>query len=346
MYKHSIFKFIGFSIALTALFLGCQPKNNEHLQIPEKSVFEHGITSEKKPWTHENFDDQKFTFALFSDLSGGERKGVFEVAVQQLNLLRPDMIINIGDLIDGEYDSLPQLIEQWESFDKRANKAKAPIFYVGGNHDLGSEELWEIWDNRYGQRYYHFVYKNVLFLVLNSEDNTPERMQEIAKIRTRAIERVKKEGMGVFPQTEYAALHEQKSGNIGNEQAAYFRNVIQKNPDVLHTFLFVHKAPWKKKEQNFSSIEQALKDREYTVFNGHVHAYGYEERLGHDYIRLATTGGMQFPEKGRSADHITLVTVDKSGVNIANILMAGILDKKGNIPNGGDTLCFEKALCN
>ena len=83
----------------------------------------------------------------------------------------------------------------------------------------------------------------------------------------------------------------------------------------------------------------------YTVFNGPVHTYKYIERLGRDYIRLATTGGIQFPEFGRSMDHVTLVTIDDQGVDIANLLLSGILDKTGHVPLGGDEVCFELASC-
>jgi predicted phosphodiesterase len=313
----------------------------------EKSTFHHQIPEGPKPWTHDQFDtsNDKFTFALFSDLTGNEREGIFNVAVAQLNLLRPDMIINVGDLIEGDHENIAELHEQWDSFDARAAKAKAPVFYVGGNHDLTGVDMWQVWDERYGQRYYHFIFKDVLFLVLNTEDNTPKRMDEITQIRARALARVKEEGWGVFSQTEYSKIHEQKAGNIGAEQSAYFQKVINENPKVLHTFLFMHKAPWKKEgEENFSAIEKAMSDRPYTVFNGHVHSYEHEERLGRDYIRLATTGGVQLPENGRSVDHVTLVTVDRNGVDIANLLMAGILDKTGKIPIGGDTLVFEKTV--
>lgn len=327
------------TILILMTVFSCKDKSGFQYQIPEGS----------KPWTHEQFDDseEKFTFAIFSDLTGSERPEIFKVAVAQLNLLRPEMIINVGDLIEGDHTNLDELNAQWESFDERANKARAPIFYVGGNHDLTGQEMWDVWDERYGKRYYHFVYKNVLFMVLNTEDNTPERMKKIRQIRLRAIERVKKEGWGIFSATEYSSIPEQKAGNIGPEQSAYFQAVIKANPAVLHTFLFMHKAAWKKEgEKNFAAIESALSDRPYTLFNGHVHAYAYEKRHGRDYIRLATTGGVQLPENGRSMDHVTLVTVDKKGVDIANVLMAGILDKTGHIPNGGDTLVFEKELEN
>ena len=76
----------------------------------------------------------------------------------------------------------------------------------------------------------------------------------------------------------------------------------------------------------FAAIEEALEGRPYTVFNGHVQAYEYEGRRGRDYIRLATTGGFHNSREGRAMDHVALVTVSERGVDIANLLMEGILD--------------------
>ena len=46
-----------------------------------------------------------------------------------------------------------------------------------------------------------------------------------------------------------------------------------------------------------------------------------------------------------SADHVTLVTVSKDGVDIANLKLSGIFDKTGRIPLDGDSLCFELVEC-
>ncbi len=311
-------------------------------------VFESGVKTDPRPWTHESFDagDDKFTFAVFADLSGGERDRVFEIAVAQLNLLRPELIMNVGDLIEGVSKDETALAAEWDSFDERAQAATAPIFYAGGNHDLTGELYQQVWEQRYGHRYYHFVYKNVLFLVLDTEDNTPERMQEIFELRNQAVAIYKSEGKEAFAKTEYANLPERTAGAISPEQAAYFESVIESHPDVRWTFLFMHKPAWQKDGENtFSSIETALANRPYTVFTGHVQAFGYEERNGRDHIRLSTTGGEQFPEIARSADQVALVTVDDAGVNIAQLLMSGILDKTGHIPLEGDNVCFEKAVC-
>jgi len=338
------FSRIAYISAIVCVVLGCTDPSTP----PGDPVFQHDVSGAVLPWTNADFDaaDDKFTFAVFSDLTGGERDGIFEIAVAQLNLLRPELIINVGDLVEGSTEDPVEAARQWDSFDQRAAKAKAPVFYVGGNHDLTGSFLQGVWDERYGRRYYHFVYKNVLFLVLDTEDNTPERMQEIFEARNRAIEAVKTEGMEAFERSEYSKMPEQTAGNISAEQSQYFQDVLATNPDVRWTFLFMHKAPWERQdEQSFAAIEQALSERPYTVFNGHVHAYEYLERHGRDYIRLATTGGVQFPDRGRSADHLVLVTISESGADIANLLMEGILDKTGHIPLGGDDVCFELAIC-
>ena len=333
-----------FVVASILLSSGCDTDSD----AKKTPVFSHDVQREVLPWTNESFDaaDDKFTFAIFSDLTGGERERVFEIAVAQLSLLRPEMIINVGDLIQGDSTDLLDLNNEWDSFDARAENARSPVFYVGGNHDLTGKPLQDVWDDRYGRRYYHFVYKNVLFLVLDTEDNTPERTQEIFEIRKEGMKIFAEQGEEAFSKTEYASLPERVSGNITAEQSVYFQQAIVANPDVLWTFLFLHKAPWQREgEANFTAVEGALSDRPYTVFLGHNHIYEHIERHGRDYIRLATTGGSQFVGAKRSMDHVTLVTVDDQGVDIANLLMEGILDKTGRIPLGGDDVCFEKAVC-
>ncbi len=125
------------SSLLTMLILISACTSMPHSE-PESAVFQHGFSTPVVPWTHDDFDDEpgKFTFAIFSDLTGGEREGVFEVAVEQLRLLRPELIISVGDLIDGGSMDHQKLNREWDSFDERANRARAPVFYVGGNHDL------------------------------------------------------------------------------------------------------------------------------------------------------------------------------------------------------------------
>jgi hypothetical protein len=337
----SAFLLLGIQLLLIAC-AGSQPGREE------ATVFQHDLKAGETPWTHANFDDEdnKFTFALFSDLTGGEREGVFDVAIEQLNLLRPELIVNVGDLIEGGTRDREQLAREWDSFDQRTRRARAPVFYTGGNHDLTNPVMWDVWEERYGRRYYHFIYKDTLFLVMDTEDNPLEFQVELARIRDEALRVVEEEGWDAFDATEYGQSTERQSGRISAEQAAYFNRVIAQNPQVLWTFVLMHKPAWERpNEENFASIEAALAGRPYTVFYGHVHSYLHERRRGRDYIRLATTGGVQNPRKDMAIDQVTLVTVSADGVDIANIRMSGLFNKTGKIPLNGEELCFSITDC-
>lgn len=311
------------------------------------AVLQHSVTGTAVPWTDEDFDDaDTFTFAVFADLTGGEREGIFDVAVEQLRLLRPELIVNVGDLVEGGDFPREHLLGEWDRFEARVRRARAPVFLTGGNHDLSSELQREIWQERFGRHYYHFVYGNSLFLVLNTEDNPPEIQQYLARIRSEAEVVFERGGWDAWRETEYGRSEERRTGRVGPVQAAYFRDVISRHPGVRHTFLLMHKPAWERPdEENFVTIEAALADRPYTVFHGHVHEYQYQQRHGRDYIRLATTGGVQSPGAENAFDHVTLVTVSGAGIDIANLRLDGILDKTGKIPAGGEALCFEAAAC-
>src|SRR5210317_221883 len=76
--------------------------------------FEYSIENGPKPWTNEVFEagEVDFTFAIISDLTGGERPGIFKVAVEQLNMLDPDFVLSVGDLIEGGTEDTNQLIKE------------------------------------------------------------------------------------------------------------------------------------------------------------------------------------------------------------------------------------------
>lgn len=313
---------------------------------PAPEGFEHDLTSAVTPWTHDVFDDEegKFMFAVFADLNGGERARIFEVATQQLSLLRPEFILSVGDLIDGASEDVAALSIEWDDFDARAERASAPVFRVGGNHDLTGQVLRDVWLERYGPRYYHFVYKNVLFLVLDTEDHTDERMREIYLARAAAID-ASARGVEGAQDMEYYRMPERLTGNVGSEQADYFRAVLDDHPDVRWTMLFMHKPVWTEgQDPDFVALESALTDRPYTLFNGHQHTMSHTVRNDRDYIMLGTTGGGQ-SSSPMSFDHVTLVTVGEGDPSIAHLRLDGILDKTGTVPEDGESLCFQVSAC-
>ncbi len=313
-----------------------------------KSAFQHDIAADKKPWTHLNFDNQpeQFSFAVISDLYGGERPGIFQTAVDQVNLLHPEFILTVGDLIDGGTEDTVTLAREWDHFDERAQKLKAPLFYTGGNHDLTNVTMRNFWEDRYGVRYYHFLYKNVLFLVMDSEDFNPERMQQIHLARLKSIEVLDSDTPEQVVNTEYWNMEERKTGEIRDAQASYFTDVLDRFPDVRWTFVFMHKPVWSRENADgWKTIENKLQGRPYTVINGHFHSYAHTTKNNRDHIILGTTGGSQGANDQAAFDHIMYITMTNEEPAIVNLRLDGMLDKRGHIPQGGDTLCFQASKC-
>jgi serine/threonine-protein phosphatase CPPED1 len=284
--------------------------------------------STKKPYLDNNSD---FRFAIVGDRTGGYRPGVFSTAITQLNLLRPEFVMSVGDLIEGYTEDDPELQRQWQEFNSRVNNLDMPFYYVAGNHDMGFPRLVELWREQFGPTYYHFGYKNTLFLALNTEDPPPPYDAEaMAQVQV-LMELLKTDPAEAAKQ--FAAMKNLSetaaSSAISQQQVDYVATVLRENKDVRWTFLFMHKPAWERTTPEFEQIEALLKNRPYTVFGGHAHNYLHSTRHGRDYIRLGTTGG-QMSDQGEEAgdfDHLTVVTMTEEGPVITNLLMNGIRDK-------------------
>ena len=125
----------------------------------------------RTPWTSLAANDaaEDFHFVIVSDRTGGARPGIFESALPKADLLEPAFVVSIGDLIEGYTEDQAQIDAEWDEFEGFVEQLTVPFFYVAGNHDMNNAVMAEAWRERFGPSYYHFVYKDVLFLVLNSE---------------------------------------------------------------------------------------------------------------------------------------------------------------------------------
>lgn len=252
-------------------------------------------TEERNPVTHLRWNDSPddFQFAVVSDRTGGHRAEVFSQAVDKLNLLQPEFVLSVGDFIEGGKISADKIAAEWKEFDGFIKKFNMPFFYVPGNHDVATKETTKAWQDKLGRRHYHFVYRGVLFLILNTDD-PPE-----------------------------------KGGAISEEQIAYVQKTLKDNASARWTIVALHRPLWTKDNgaaNGFAEVEKALAGRPYTVFCGHEHNYEKFVRNGMNYYQLATTGGaslMRGVEFGEF-DHIVWVTMKKDGPLMANIMLDSI----------------------
>ena len=315
-------------------------------------VFRPGIAEGPVPWTAEPAaSDGPLRFVILGDRTGGMYPGVFEGAFPKIDLLKPDLVMSVGDVTETWLaEDRDEVVAAWEELDELAAGLDAPMFYTVGNHDVADETTADVWRERYGPSYYHFVYKDALFISLDTED-PPGGIPEFYREAMAAMELRRTDldaGNAAFAEVQRRmASGRTRSvrpiGAISDAQADSVIRAIEENPDVTWTFLFAHQPSWEQEplDPNFLRIEEALAGRDYTFFAGHYHAYRFTERNGRDYVRLATTGG-GWRGNGRPGefDHVTWVTMTDDGPVIANIELDGIFDKTGERtklrePSGG-----------
>ena len=179
-------------------------------------------------------------------------------------------------------------------------KLQMPLyFYAPGNvMTLGHLATDKFWREKFGRRWYHFVYRNVLFLVLNTEDPP---------------------GRGGY--------------HLGDEQLAWAEQVLAQNRDVRWTIVSLHKPLWTQADVEKTGLphtsRSALADRPYTVFCGHVAHRFPEVRPQWPQLlpacdhrgRQQSSGGVEEGE----FDHFVWVTMKKEGPVLANVLLDAVL---------------------
>ena len=323
---------------LVCLIVGCA-LNASHAQ----GVFrgEEGV----KPFTHLGFQNNPndFQFAVMGDRTGGGRPGVLPAAVDLLNLVRPEFVVNVGDLIEGYVEDEAQLKSWWKEIDDDLKRLDMPFFMVPGNHDVNLDPSEKVWFERVGanRTYSHFIYKDVLFLLMSTED-PPKRdpSQDLAE----KYERVKA-GKVSSPEEAKEIIVELEAWagqvNISDAQVKYFKGVLEANPKVRWTIGFMHSPAWVQDDPgNFEKIESLLADRPYTMFAGHTHTYNYKRRKASDYITMAMTGAAEPGNTVGHMDHVAWVTMTDEGPVVGNLLLNGILDKRGAVPTLQDFLLY------
>ena len=203
-----------------------------------------------------------FTFVVMSDRTSGHVSGQLAVAVEKMNLLRPDFVISVGDLIEGYNEDRKQLASEWQEFDALVHKLKAPFFYCAGNHDVSNDVMLDEYVSRHGvsgKSYYSFNYRGCHFVVLNSN----------------------------------SAFH--KAGHA-DEQIKWLADDIGEAPEARHVFVFYHH-PLFEDTKLWPRLSKLLPVGKTTIFNGHWHGLNYKNAGGiPTYVLGATAAEVHEPD--------------------------------------------------
>ena len=195
-----------------------------------------------------------FRFSIVGDRTGSASPQVYGRVWREVDLLRPDFVINVGDVIQGGNDQRAEA--DWQEVSPIWKRyGPYPLYFTPGNHDIWSpwsEKLFE----KYTQQkpYYGFNYQDAHFTVL---DNS-------------------------------------RSLDLSEEQIRFLERDLEANRERKPKFIFFHKPYWivflKAQSGEFSLHQVAKKYGVEHVISGHGHQFVRMERDGISYMEVGSSG--------------------------------------------------------
>ncbi|NOX97936.1 MAG: hypothetical protein GXO98_07770 [Nitrospirae bacterium] len=250
--------------------------------------------------------DEAFTFVVIGDNRPGGRGDkvtqppIFYRAINEINLLDPDFVVILGDLVWGYTADKNLISRMWDGFDAAVAKFKVPYFLVLGNHDVSNATMQQVYLERYGDRFpqfYSFDYKGYHFIILDSD----------------------------YP------WEQRNNKSITGKQLAWLKKDLVRHQGAKKTFVFLHKPLWSNSRSNWLKEVHPLlaKYGVDTVFAGHAHLYTKDPTR--DGVRYLVSGGggagMSESEFTGSFFHYLMITVRGDKISTA-VVRTGYIENE------------------
>jgi hypothetical protein len=237
---------------------------------------------------------------ILPDRTTGNDAGLSYVdeAVEDINRLRPDAVIAIGDMVQGYTRNPAEWNRQADDHLARVQRLQVPFLPLIGNHDVisgtrkGGDRTYErMYRERYGPRWYRADFDHLVALVLDSDEPCDGR-----------------------------------SPRLGEAQIQWLKDELtslQADPRALA--VLVHRPLWRTgpaRAEWDSQVHPALVDAKVdAVIAGHLHSLQMEEpRDGITYLVVGACGGNvdQLPLAGQ-LHHLTVMNACGGDIALSHV---------------------------
>ncbi|HBC47894.1 MAG TPA: hypothetical protein DCZ43_12670 [candidate division Zixibacteria bacterium] len=229
-------------------------------------------------------------FAIIGDRTSEANPGVYEEIVAEVENMKPDFVITVGDAIQGYTNDTLKLNSEWDEYFSIVKPLTIPIYLTPGNHDITNEVELGSYQHRVGKPYYSFDVRDYHFIVLDvtrwesSEELPSEELAWLAK-----------------------DLDEHKNAAqtlVFYHKPFWYDSIVMGKPDTLHALF--------------------IKGGVDAVFNGHFHTYFSSKIDGILYTAVGSSGGITDALPTDLKFHFTWVTIDDNGISIAPVKIGSV----------------------
>jgi hypothetical protein len=201
--------------------------------------------------------ESQFTFAVIGDRTTSPEAGEYERILDEVSRLGPDLIISVGDHIQGYTSDSTEVESQWDEFTALIGSTGIQYHLTPGNHDIWDRASEAIFRRRFGGPDRYFRYMGKVFVLLDVSGYS-------------------------------------RADALPKEKIDWLKRVLDFSKDSDGIFVFYHRPFWC---EDFSAGRPNLLHeifRSYpvkAVFTGHYHRYFHEVRDSIEYFSLSSSGG-------------------------------------------------------
>jgi predicted phosphodiesterase len=229
-------------------------------------------------------------FAILGDRTGGHVEGVYEEMVAEVEEMKPDFVMTVGDHIEGYTEDTLTLNKQWDEYFSIVKPLSMPLYITPGNHDITTDAAEPVYKKRVGKPNYSFDINKYHFVVLD-------------------------------------VSRWEKSIELPHDELKWLIDDLSKNKSAELTLVFFHKPLWYNtisldKPDTLHTL--FVKYGVDAVFNGHFHRYFSAEHDGIIYTAVGSSGGEAETMPHDLDYHITWVTLNGDKIDVVPIKKGAI----------------------